>query len=131
MIDNDNRLDSNRIGVYGGSYGGYMVLASMTHYNDRLRAAVDVVGISNFVTFLQNTKSYRRDLRRAEYGDERNEDMYNFLQEISPNNNVKKLQNLFLLSRVTTTLASPLPNLSKCVTKLKKWRICMVHGCNG
>lgn len=91
MIDNDNRLDSNRIGVYGGSYGGYMVLASMTHYNDRLRAAVDVVGISNFVTFLQNTKSYRRDLRRAEYGDERNEDMYNFLQEISPNNNVKKI----------------------------------------
>ena len=91
MIDNDNRLDSKRIGVYGGSYGGYMVLASMTHYNDRLRAAVDVVGISNFVTFLQNTKSYRRDLRRAEYGDERNEDMYNFLQEISPNNNVKKI----------------------------------------
>ena len=41
--------------------------------------------------FLQNTKSYRRDLRRAEYGDERNEDMYNFLQEISPNNNVKKI----------------------------------------
>ena len=91
MIDNDNRLDSNRIGVYGGSYGGYMVLASMTHYNDRLRAAVDVVGISNFVTFLQNTKSYRRDLRRAEYGDERNKDMYNFLQEISPNNNVEKI----------------------------------------
>ncbi|MGH8174274.1 MAG: prolyl oligopeptidase family serine peptidase, partial [Rhodanobacteraceae bacterium] len=56
-------LDAKRVGVYGGSYGGYMVLSSMTHYNDRLRAGVDIVGISNFVTFLNNTESYRRDLR--------------------------------------------------------------------
>jgi len=57
--------------VIGGSYGGYMVLASMTHFNDRLRCGVDVVGISNFLTFLKNTQDYRRDLRRVEYGDER------------------------------------------------------------
>ena len=55
----------------GGSYGGYMALASMVNYGDRLAGGVDVVGISNFVTFLQNTSAYRRDLRRAEYGDER------------------------------------------------------------
>ena len=91
MIDKDNNLDNQRIGVYGGSYGGYMVLASMTHYNDRLSAAVDVVGISNFVTFLRNTKAYRRDLRRAEYGDERVSEMHDFLQKISPNNNVEKI----------------------------------------
>ena len=64
-------LDANRVVVYGGSYGGYMVLASMVHYSDRLRAGVDIVGISNFVSFLENTQDYRRDLRRVEYGDER------------------------------------------------------------
>jgi dipeptidyl aminopeptidase/acylaminoacyl peptidase len=57
--------------VIGGSYGGYMVLASLMHYSDRIRAGVDVVGISHFGTFLKNTESYRRDLRRVEYGDER------------------------------------------------------------
>jgi len=57
--------------VTGGSYGGYMTLAAMTHYNDRLRCAIDIVGISNFVTFLESTEAYRRDLRRVEYGDER------------------------------------------------------------
>ena len=57
--------------VTGGSYGGYMTLAVATNYTDRIRCALDVVGISNFVTFLKNTESYRRDLRRVEYGDER------------------------------------------------------------
>lgn len=84
-------LDSKRVGVYGGSYGGYMVLSSMTHYNDRLRAGVDIVGISNFVTFLNNTESYRRDLRRAEYGDERDTKMRAFLQKISPTTNAKNI----------------------------------------
>ena len=91
MIADDNTLDSKRVGVYGGSYGGYMVLSSMTHFNNRLKAAVDVVGISNFVTFLRNTKAYRRNLRRAEYGDERIPEMHDFLQKISPNNNVEKI----------------------------------------
>jgi len=84
-------LDASRVGVYGGSYGGYMVLASMTHYNDRLRAGVDIVGISNFVTFLTNTESYRRDLRRAEYGDERDAQMRAFLEKISPTANAKNI----------------------------------------
>ena len=90
-IDADSNLDSDKIAVFGGSYGGYMVLSSMMHYNDRLRCAVDVVGISNFVTFLKNTKSYRRDLRRAEYGDERIPEMRKFLNKISPNNNAEKI----------------------------------------
>ena len=91
-IETQPHLDSNRVAVYGGSYGGYMVLASAVHYSDRLKAAVDIVGISNFVTFLKNTKDYRRDLRRVEYGDERNPDMEAFLQNISPNNNVDQIQ---------------------------------------
>lgn len=77
-------LDADRVGVSGGSYGGYMVLASMVHFGQRLRAGIDVVGISDFVTFLTNTQDYRRDLRRAEYGDERDPEMRAFLKEISP-----------------------------------------------
>lgn len=84
-------LDASRVAVIGGSYGGYMVLASAVHYSDRLKAAVDIVGISNFVTFLENTKDYRRDLRRVEYGDERNSEMRAHLQAISPSNNVEKI----------------------------------------
>jgi len=90
-IEEQPELDSDRVAVTGGSYGGYMVLASMTHYNDRLRAGVDVVGISNFVTFLENTQDYRRDLRRAEYGDERDPTMRRFLERISPTNHAAKI----------------------------------------
>jgi dipeptidyl aminopeptidase/acylaminoacyl peptidase len=84
-------LDQNRVAVYGGSYGGYMVLASAVHFSDRLQAAVDVVGISNFVTFLENTQGYRRDLRRAEYGDEREPAMREHLQAISPLSHVERI----------------------------------------
>jgi dipeptidyl aminopeptidase/acylaminoacyl peptidase len=84
-------LDAKRVAVAGGSYGGYMVLASAVHYSDRLRAAVDVVGISNFVTFLENTQDYRRDLRRVEYGDERDPAMRAHLEKISPLNNAGKI----------------------------------------
>jgi dipeptidyl aminopeptidase/acylaminoacyl peptidase len=68
-----------------------MVLASAVHYSDRLEAAVDIVGISSFVTFLENTQDYRRDLRRVEYGDERDPEMRAFLEEISPLNNVEEI----------------------------------------
>jgi dipeptidyl aminopeptidase/acylaminoacyl peptidase len=84
-------LDQNRVAVYGGSYGGYMVLASLVHFSDRLKAAVDIVGISNFVTFLENTQDYRRDLRRVEYGDERDPEMRAHLERISPNRNADKI----------------------------------------
>ena len=86
------RLDPARAAVIGGSYGGYMVLACMTHYNDRLRCGCDVVGISNFLTFLANTSGYRRDLRRVEYGDERDPKMQAHLQEISPLTSVAKIK---------------------------------------
>jgi dipeptidyl aminopeptidase/acylaminoacyl peptidase len=77
-------LARDRVAVQGGSYGGYMVLASLVHFADRLRAGIDVVGISNFVSFLENTRDYRQDLRRAEYGDERDETMRAHLTSISP-----------------------------------------------
>ncbi|MEN6425607.1 MAG: S9 family peptidase [Phycisphaerales bacterium] len=84
-------LDASRIMVMGGSYGGYMTLACATHYSDRIRCAIDIVGISNFNTFLKNTESYRRDLRRAEYGDERDPAMQEFFERIAPLNNAAKI----------------------------------------
>lgn len=90
-IESQPDLDQDRVAVFGGSYGGYMVLASAVHYSDRLKAAVDIVGISSFVTFLENTQDYRRDLRRVEYGDERDPDMRAHLEKISPLNNVDRI----------------------------------------
>jgi dipeptidyl aminopeptidase/acylaminoacyl peptidase len=78
------RLDGSKVVVMGGSYGGYMALAAATRLADKIAGAYSAVGISNFVTFLENTESYRRDLRRAEYGDERDPGMRAFLQSISP-----------------------------------------------
>jgi len=77
-------LDRRRVAVMGGSYGGYMVLASLVQFGERLRGGVNTVGISNYLTFLANTSEYRRDLRRAEYGDERDPRMRDFLASISP-----------------------------------------------
>lgn len=84
-------LDGDRIMVTGGSYGGHMTLVTATRYNDKIRCSVDVVGISNFVTFLQNTEGYRRDLRRAEYGDERDPAMRAFLEKIAPLTNASQI----------------------------------------
>ncbi len=84
-------LDASRVMITGGSYGGYMTLASATHFDAKIRCSLSVVGISNFVTFLQNTESYRRDLRRAEYGDERDPALREHLLNISPLNNARKI----------------------------------------
>jgi dipeptidyl aminopeptidase/acylaminoacyl peptidase len=68
-----------------------MVLAALTHYSERLRAGVEIVGIANFVTFLENTAAYRRDLRRVEYGDESDAAMRATLTEISPITHVDQI----------------------------------------
>jgi dipeptidyl aminopeptidase/acylaminoacyl peptidase len=85
-------LDADRIMVQGGSYGGHMTLAISTFYSARIRCAVDVVGPSNLVTFLENTSGYRKDLRRVEYGDERDPKMRAFLEKIAPLNNAEKIK---------------------------------------
>lgn len=91
-IAEQSELDEDRVAITGASYGGYIALAAAVHYSDRLRAAVDRVGISNFVTFLENTQDYRRELRRYEYGDERDPEMRAFLESISPLNNVDRIK---------------------------------------
>lgn len=84
-------LDAKRFGVTGGSYGGYMCYASAIRYGRRFNAASCIVAISDFVTFLENTEEYRRDLRRIEYGDERIPELRAKLQEISPLTKVDQL----------------------------------------
>jgi dipeptidyl aminopeptidase/acylaminoacyl peptidase len=90
-------FDRNRVVVTGGSYGGYMALASLVQYGDRLAGGIDMVGISNFVTFLTNTSGYRRDLRRVEYGDERDPQMRALLSAISPLTNAVSIRKPLLI----------------------------------
>ncbi len=84
-------LDAAKVMITGGSYGGFMTLAVATNYNDRICCSVDVVGPSNLVTFLEHTSGYRQDLRRVEYGDERDPKMREFLERIAPANNAKNI----------------------------------------
>ena len=84
-------LDSDRILVTGGSYGGFMTLAVATNYNNRICCSVDIVGVSNLVTFLEHTSGYRQDLRRVEYGDERDPKMRAYLESIAPANKAKNI----------------------------------------
>ena len=92
-------FDRERVFVMGGSYGGYMALASLAAYGDRLRGGIDSVGISNFVTFLNSTAPYRRDLRRAEYGDERDPRMRVFLSRISPVSHATAIRRPLLIAQ--------------------------------
>jgi dipeptidyl aminopeptidase/acylaminoacyl peptidase len=90
-IQSRDDLDADRIMVLGGSYGGHMTLAVATNYADRIRCAIDMVGPSNLATFLKNTSGYRQDLRRVEYGDERDPKMLEFLNRTAPLTNAAKI----------------------------------------
>lgn len=113
-------LDKDRIMVTGGSYGGYMTLAVATHYNDKIRASIDIVGISNFNTFLKNTESYRRDLRRVEYGDERDPKMYEFLHSISPLTNAHKITKPMMVVQGKNDPRVPFTEAEQIVAAIKK-----------
>ncbi|MDR2216507.1 MAG: S9 family peptidase, partial [Nevskiaceae bacterium] len=112
-------LNRDRVAVYGGSYGGYMALASMVHYGDRLAGGIDVVGISDFVTFLENTSAYRRDLRRAEYGDERDEKMREFLKRISPLTSANAIRKPLLVVQGLNDPRVPAAESEQMVQKLR------------
>ena len=104
----------------GGSYGGYMALAVSTHYSDRITGAISTVGISNWVTFLTNTESYRRDLRRVEYGDERDPEMRKFLEAISPLNNAQKIKKPLFVVQGKNDPRVPYTEAEQIVAQLKK-----------
>jgi len=112
-------LDKDRIMIMGGSYGGYMTLATAFHYADKIRCSVDIVGISNFNTFLKNTEEYRRDLRRVEYGDERDPKMYAFLDKISPLNNTDKIKKPMFIIQGTNDPRVPVTEATQMRDKLK------------
>ncbi len=113
-------LDAKRVAVWGGSYGGYMTLASMTHFSDRLKCGIDIVGISNFVTFLESTNEYRRDLRRPEYGDERDPAMRAHLLKISPLNNVQKITKPMFIVQGFNDPRVPYTEAEQMLASLKK-----------
>lgn len=113
-------LDADRIAVTGGSYGGHMTLAVSAFYSDRIRCSIDVVGPSNLVTLLENTEAYRRDLRRVEYGDERDPKMREFLEKIAPMNNVEKIKKPMLVVAGKNDPRVPLSESDQIVAALKK-----------
>lgn len=90
-------LDPSRVAVIGGSYGGYMVLATLTNFGERIKAGIDIVGICNFITFMEKTAPYRVDLRRAEYGDERKPEMRAVFERIAPLHNTNKIKSELLV----------------------------------
>jgi len=113
-------LDAGRVAVFGGSYGGHMTLAVSTFYSDRIRCSIDVVGISNLVTFLEHTEAYRRDLRRVEYGDERDPKMREFLEKIAPMNNIEKIRKPMLVVAGKNDPRVPVSESDQIVAALKK-----------
>jgi dipeptidyl aminopeptidase/acylaminoacyl peptidase len=119
-IGTQPELDADRIGVTGGSYGGHMTLAISTFYSDRIRCAVDVVGMSNLVTFLEHTEGYRRDLRRVEYGDERDPKMREFLERIAPMNNIERIKKPMLVVAGKNDPRVPVTESEQIVAALKK-----------
>ena len=115
-------LDAGRVMVSGGSYGGYMSLATSYHYADRLRCSVDVVGISNFISFLERTEAYRRDLRRPEYGDERDPAVRAFFQKVSPLYNARKITRPMFVIQGKNDPRVPVTEAEQIVATLKKQR---------
>jgi dipeptidyl aminopeptidase/acylaminoacyl peptidase len=112
-------LDAKRVAVVGGSYGGYMVLASLTHFGDRIRAGIDHVGIANWISFLEKTSPYRQDLRRAEYGDERDPEMRKFLQEISPLTRADRITSALLVAHGTNDPRVPFGEAQQIADKVR------------
>ena len=112
-------LDKDKVMIMGGSYGGYMSLATAFHYADRIKCSVDVVGISNFNTFLKNTEEYRRDLRRVEYGDERDPKMAAFFEKIAPLNNTEKIKKPLFIIQGTNDPRVPVTEATQMRDKLK------------
>jgi len=113
-------LDSERVMVTGGSYGGHMTLAVAAFYPERIRCAVEVVGISNLVTFLENTSGYRQDLRRVEYGDERDPKMRQFMLKIAPLNHSDNIRKPLFIIQGANDPRVPLSEAAQMRDALKK-----------
>jgi len=118
-ISKQEDLDATKVAVSGGSYGGFMVLSSLTHYPDRIAAGIDIVGIANFLTFLESTAAYRRDLRRPEYGDERKPEMREFLQKISPATSSHKIKSALMVAHGKNDPRVPIGEAEQIAAKVR------------
>ena len=112
-------LDASRVAVHGGSYGGYMVLASLVHFGDRIKAGIDIVGIANFISFLEKTSGYRVDLRRVEYGDERDPKMREVFERISPANHADRIRSALLVAHGRNDPRVPFSEAEQIVAKVR------------
>ena len=112
-------LDSGNIMVTGGSYGGHMTWAIATLYENDLCCQLPVVGPSNLVTLLEHTEPYRRDLRRVEYGDERDPKMREFMERIAPMNNAAKITKPTFVVAGTNDPRVPVSESRQMADKLK------------
>ena len=92
-----NAFDAKHVVVCGASYGGYLALATMVDFSERLRGAVDLAGVADFVSFLTHTAPYRQNQQRAEYGDERDPEMRAYLRRISPLTNAERISRPLLI----------------------------------
>jgi dipeptidyl aminopeptidase/acylaminoacyl peptidase len=113
-------LDADRVAVTGRSYGGHVTLAVSAFYSDRIRCSIEVVGMSNLVTFLEHTEEYRRDLRRVEYGDERDPKMRGFLEQIAPMNSIDKIRKPMMVVAGRNDPRVPVTESDQIVEALKK-----------
>jgi dipeptidyl aminopeptidase/acylaminoacyl peptidase len=113
-------LDASRVMVMGGSYGGYMTLMAATTYDARICCSIDVVGISNLRTFLENTSSYRRDLRRVEYGDERDPALREFMERTAPSNNASRVTKPMLVIQGANDPRVPKSEADQMVAAVRK-----------
>ncbi len=114
----DNEIDGNRLVVYGGSYGGFAVLSAMTEHPELWRAGVDIVGISNFLTFLKNTAAWRRSLREAEYGFLEHD--VDTLTKISPINKIDRISAPLFIIQGDNDERVPLSESLQMYEKLKE-----------
>ena len=112
-------FDSKRVVVSGGSYGGYLALATMVNFSERLRGGVDFAGISDFVSFLTNTAPYRQNQRRVEYGDERDPDMRAFLRRVSPLTNAERITRPLLIIQGKNDPRVPMSEADQIVNRLR------------
>ena len=113
-------LDGDKIMVTGGSYGGHSTFAVATRYAEKIACALPVVGMSNLVTFLENTEAYRRDLRRVEYGDERDPKMRAFLEDIAPMKHADKATKPMFVVQGKNDPRVPWSEAEQMIAKVKK-----------
>ncbi len=118
-IGEQPNLDPKRIMIYGGSYGGHMTLATATRYSDKIACSVNLFGISNLRTFLENTQGYRRDLRRAEYGDERDAETRAWMERTAPMAHVNDIRKPMMVQQGVNDPRVPKSESDQIVAALK------------